>query len=732
MIRSDSGIKLDGSAVYGVDLREEGMLWGALVLAQETHARIRRLDLSEARKMPGVAAVLGPDEVRALLPPRDGDGPRPVFPRAEVIYRNQPIAAVAAATRAQAQAAARAVRAELEPLPIVPDVESVYPDWPVEGAAPAPEVIAHVRARSGDLERTFREADFVHAEVYRTSGVHQVALEPHACLAHVEGDRWFVRTSTQTPFGVREDSAEILGLPEERIVVEGTWVGGGFGGKGASFLEPYALLLSAATGRPVKLQFTHREEFLLGRTTLPMVVRIETAVRGGRMTARRARLLLDSGASLPGRDFATGFVIGFLVGPYRLDAFEMEGYGIRTNKPPFGPHRAPLTPQCVFVEESHTDAIARRLGVDPVEFRRRQVWTEGDRTHLGQKVGPFGLAEGLRRAQETVARWRAELPRDHGIGIAAGFWSTGTGAGGEARLRLAPSGLTIIQGEREIGSGSVIGGLVRVAERVTGLPPEAIQVEYRDTASAPYDTGVFGSRTVGALGQAVEKAARRLLQELSERLDRPGPIAFAWKDGIIHLRSGGRDLPLAEVLTREENERGGMEAAGRHFGPPGEIDDARVIAGSFYPYTDFTGTVAVVEVRVDRETGAVGVERIAAFPDVGVALDPALVRAQGEGGIVMGLGTALTEEMLWGADGRLGNPYFLDYRIPTLTEVPSIEISPVEGFLGAGPFGAKGVGEAPIIPIPAAVANAVADAVGARVTELPVTAERVARALKLL
>ena len=731
MIRSDSRAKVTGAAIYGADLHEEGMLWGALVLAPVAHGRIRRLDLSRARSMPGVAAVLGPDEVKALLPRREGDGPRPPFPREEVLYRNQPVAAVAAASRAEARAAARAVVVELDPLPIVAEVETLLPEWPAEGAALPPQVIAHVHARHGDLADCFRDAEFVHAETYRTSGIHQVALEPHACVAHVTGDRWFVRTSTQTPFGVREDSAEILGLPEDRIVVEGTWVGGGFGGKGASFLEPYALLLSAATGRPVKLHLSHREEFLLGRSTLPTVVRIETAVRGGRMTARRVRLLLDSGASLPGRDFATGFVIGFLVGPYRFDAFEMEGLGVQTNKPPFGPHRAPLTPQCVFVEESHTDAIARRLGVDPIEFRRTQIWQEGDRTLLGQDVGPFGLEEGLRRAQAVVTAWRRDLPKDHGVGVAAGFWSTGTGAGGEARVRLAPSGLTILQVEHDIGSGSVVGGLSRVAERVTGLPRAAVHVESRDTSEAPYDTGVFGSRTVGALGQAVEKASRRLLAGLSERFDGLA-VTLDWHDGQVIVVAGDTRVPLAEVLSDRERRAGAIEASGRHFGAPGVIDDRRVVTGSFYPFHDFTGSVAAVEVRVDRETGAVTPIRVASFPDAGVVLDPALVQAQIEGAVAMGLGTALTEEMLWGPEGRLGNPHFLDYRIPTLGEVPPIQVDPVEGFLGAGPFGAKGVGEPPIIPIPAAVANAVADAVGARVTELPLSAERVARALKLL
>ena len=733
MSRSDARVKLRGEAVYGTDLREEGMLWGTLVMIPTAaHAKIVRRDFTKARSMPGVRAVIGPDEVRALLPLREGDGPRAPFPRDEVIYRNQPVAAVAAETRAQARAAARAVVVELEPLPVTADIETVFPEWPAPGTPDPPEVIAHVHARHGDVDQAFRAAEFVHSEIYRTSGVHQVALEPHACLARVRDGQWHVRTSTQTPFGVREDSAEILGIPESQLVVEGTWVGGGFGGKGSWALEPYALLLAAATDRPVKLQLTHREEFLLGRTTLPTVVRIETAVRDGRMTARRVRLLLDSGASLPGRDFATGFVIAFLLGPYRFDAVEMEGYGVRTNKPPFGPHRAPLTPQCVFVSESHTDAIARRLGVDPIEFRLRHVWRAGDLTHLGQAVGPFGVEEGLRRARATVAEWRRALPTDHGIGVAVGFWSTGTGAGGEARLRLAPDGLTIEEGEREIGSGSVVGGLVRVAERVTGLPPEAIRLQYLDTSQAPFDTGVFGSRTVGALGQAVEKAARRLLRTLGERVGGRVTPSLAWRDGQVEVRAGEKAVPLASLLTAEEASHGGLAAAGRHFGAPSKFDEGRVLAGEFYPYTDFTGTVAAVEVRVDRETGAVTPIRVASFPDTGVTIDRELVDAQVEGGVVMGLGTALTEEMLWSAEARLTNPYFLDYRIPTLGEVPPIRSDPVEGFKGAGPFGAKGVGEPPIIPVPAAVANAVADATGARVTELPLSAERVARALKLL
>lgn len=729
--RSDAGVKLRGAAVYGPDVAVEGMLHAALVPAPVPHGRIRSIDVAPALRLPGVVAAVGPAELPALLPGRP-DPERPLFPADEVLYYGQPLAAVAARTPEEALAGARAVRVDVEPLPVLSDLEEAFPSWPEEDLEKDPRIVAHVLARHGDLAAALRTADFVHAETYRTTGVHQVALEPHACVAQVDGKVWRVTTTTQTPFGVREDLGDLLGLPLDRIVVTGTWVGGGFGGKGASFLEPCALILAAATGRPVRLALSYREEFQLGRTTLPAVVRIESAVRDGRITARRVRLMLDSGASLPGRDFATGYAIAFLLGPYDVGAFEMEGYAVRTNKPPFGPHRAPFAPQCAFVVESHTDAIARRLDVDPVAFRLQHAWSEGSTTPLGQPVRPTGLREGLERARRLREEWRRSAPAGHGFGVACGFWSTGTGAGGEARLRLTPKGLTIVEGEREIGSGSVVGGLVEVAARVTGLPTRAIDIEYRSTADAPYDTGVFGSRTVGALGRAVGQAAERLLQTLQERARGSGTARLAVERGQVVVVRGGRKRPLAQLLTKEEAKAGGLEASGRHYGRSGSFDTSRIVSGTFYPYTDFTATVSLAEVDVDRETGQVRPVRIAAFPDVGVALDPGLVRAQVEGGVAMGVGSGLFEEMLWGSDGRLVNPGLLDYRLPTILDVPDVVVDLVEGFPGAGPFGAKGVGEPGIIPVPAALANAVTDATGSHVTELPLTPERVARALKLL
>jgi CO/xanthine dehydrogenase Mo-binding subunit len=734
MIRSDLLAKASGATEFGTDLAEPEMLWAALVLAPIAHGRIRRVDLSKARAMPGVHAVVGAEETARLLGPGAGDPERPLFPSTEVRYRGQPLAAVAASSLAEARAAARAVQMEFDPLPIAGDLEEVVAEWPGSEAGSDPRMIAHVRASNGDLGEEFRLAEFVHAETYRTNGVAQVALEPHACVAKVDVGRWFVRTSTQTPFGIREDASSILGVPEASLVVEGSWVGGGFGGKTAALVEPYALLLSAATGRWVRLSLSYTEEFVLGRSTLPAVVRLESAVRAGRVTARRVRLLLDTGASLPGRDFATGYAIGFLLGPYRSDAFDIEGYAVRTNKPPFGPHRAPFAPQCSFVADSHMDSIARRLGVDPVAFRLAHVWRAGDVTPLGQAVGPFGLAECLEKAGALLAIWRRELPTadGFGLGVGCGYWSTNAGAGGEALLRLSPNELTIDQGEREIGSGSVVRGLVAVAERVLKIPSDAVRVGYSDTSRAPFDSGVFGSRTVGALGQAVEKAARRLATELGRRLGTSDPATLARDDDQLVAISGAVRRPVRELLTSEELRAGGLEFPGQHAAPPGRIDDSRVGAGTFYPYTDFTGAAHVALVHVDRATGAVRVLRYAAFHDAGVVIDPATFRAQVEGGVAMGLGSALTEETLWGPDGRLLNPSLLDYRIPTLGEVPPIEVHAVPGHPGAGPFGAKGLGEPPIIPVPAAVANAVADATGARVREMPLTPERVARTLNLL
>ncbi|MGA8665113.1 MAG: xanthine dehydrogenase family protein [Thermoplasmata archaeon] len=730
-IRPDGEVKLRGAAVYGTDLDVPDMLWGALVPAPVAHGRIRSIDLAPARALPGVLAI-GPDELHDLLGGGPRDEERPLFARDVIAYRNQPVAAVAAPSAATAARAAAAVRVEVDALPVVADLEAVFPEWPGSGAGTSPHVAAHVRAGHGDLEAEFKNAEHVVREVYRTASVHQVALEPHACVAEVRDGVWHVRTSTQTPFGVREDLASLLGLPESAIVVEGTWVGGGFGGKGAPLLEPYALLLARASGHPVRLALGYRDEFRLGRTTLPAVVRMETAVTAGRIRGRRVRLLLDVGTSLPGRDFATGYSIGFLLGPYTTPSFEVEGYAVRTNKPPFGPHRAPFAPQCAFVVESHLDHVAREIGEDPEAFRRRHLWKEGDTTPLGQKVGPFGLAAAFERACATARRWRHEAPPGHGVGVAGGFWSTSTGAGGEVRLRLTPVAVVVEQAEREIGSGSVLTGLPVVAARSLGLPVERIRIAYQDTAHAPFDSGVFGSRTVGALGQAIDEAAGRLRGTLGQRLGSGAAASFEVDGDRLLVVAGGRRVTVPELWTPDEAAAGGVLAGGRHYGRSGSIDEGRVRDGTFYPYTDYTGAAHVAQVSVDRQTGAVRVERYAAFHDVGTVIDLPSARAQVEGGVAMGLGTALTEEAIWSDDGRLENAGLLDYRIPTLGEIPPVEVELLEGFPGAGPFGAKGLGEPPMIPVPAAVAIAVREASGAHVTELPLSAERVARALKLL
>jgi CO/xanthine dehydrogenase Mo-binding subunit len=727
-IRPDLGIKLAGAAEYGTDLDVPGMLWGAIVRAPAAAGTVRRVDLAPARARPGVVAV-GPEELGNLAPGRPVPD-RPMFATGEIAYRNQPLAAVAAPTRAEAARAAAAVRIEIDGATPLVDIESLFPEWPEGAAARSPRVIAHVHARHGDVDAAFRAADRVVEETYRTASVHQAPLEPHACVASVADGLWRVRTSTQSPFGVREDAAELLGIPESSLVVEGTWVGGGFGGKGASLLEPYALLLAHVAGRPVRLALDYRGEFELGRTTLPSVIRLATAVKDGRISARRVRLLLDAGASLPGRDFATGFSIGFLLGPYRTPAFEVEGFGIRTNKPPFGPHRAPFAPQCTFAVESHLDEVARAIGADPVEFRAVHLWTEGDATPLGQRVLAFGLRPAAERAAALARHWRTETGPGQGVGVGLGFWSTNTGSGGEARLELRPTELVIVQGEREIGSGSVLRGLVAVAERALGLPPESVRVEYAHTGDAPFDSGVYGSRTVGALGRAIVDAAESLRRTLAERVG-GAPVDLETDGREILVRSGAERRPVRALLRPDEG-RSGIVATGRHYGRSGTIDESRVVDGAFYPFTDFTGAAHVAQVSVDRETGAVRVERYAAFHDAGTVVDAATARAQIEGGIAMGLGIALTEEAIWSDDGRLENPHLLDYRIPTLGEVPLPEVAFLEGFPGAGPFGAKGLGEPPIIPVSAAVAAAIREACGAHLTELPMTAERVARALKIL
>ncbi len=730
-VRPDAARKLAGSVQFGTDVDVPSMLHAALVLAPCASARIRSVDLSAARARPKVTAI-GAQDLPNLLPGGKGDPDRPVFPPERILFAGQPVAAVAAPTLEEARAAAGLVRIDLEPTSVAGDLEVIFPEWPGSEAKESPHVAAHVRARHGNVERALADAQTVVEETYRTAGIHQVALEPHACVATVEGDRWHVATSTQSPFGIREDLASLLGLPEGSLVVEGTWVGGGFGGKTSAIVEPYALLLARASGAPVRLALTYREMFLLGRTTLPSIVRMETGVTDGTIVARRIRLLLDVGSSLPGRDFAAGHASGFLLGPYRSPAFDVEGYAVRTNQAPLGSHRAPFLPQAAFVVESHLEEVARRIGADPEAFRARHLWAAGEPTSLGQPVASFGLPAAFEAARAQARAWRADAPSGHGVGVGLGFWATQIGAGGEARLRLSSEALTIEQGEREIGSGSVLVGLAASAERATGLDRERIRVEYGDTSRAPFDSGVFGSRTVGALGQAVARASGDLLETLGVRMGGSGPVRLeATPVEVVAVRGTAR-RPVRELLRPEEAGAGGLAAAGRLYGTEGALDETRVLEGTFYPFPDFVGAAHVAQVEVDRETCAVRVVRYAAFHDVGVAIDRPSATAQVEGGVVMGLGAALTEESIWSEDGALANPGLLDYRIPTLGEVPPIEVHLLEGFPGAGPFGAKGLGEPPIIPVPATIGAAIRQACGAHLTELPFSAERLARALKLV
>ncbi len=732
-VRADAWEKLGGSSVYAADLSVPGMLWGAYVTSPHPHAEIVRVDRSRALRVPGVVGILTAEDLPGLLP-RAPEPERPLLATKETRFPGEPVAVVAAESLRAAREGARAIAVEYRELPAFTEIEREFPRWPSpEEMRRHPQVNAHVHARRGDFEEELRRADHVHRELYRTSMVAQVPLETHACLGEVRGEEWYVRTTTQAPFGVREDLADKLGLPQERVRVEGTWVGGGFGGKNEALLEPHALLLSRLTGRPVRIALSFREEFLFARTTQPALFWMESCVRGGRLVARRTRLLLDTGASLPGRDFALGYSLGFTLGPYRLEAFELEGYALRTHRPPFGPHRAPLAPQCTFASEGHIDSLARTLGEDPTAFRRRHLWRPGDVSALGQKVRTFAGPEALERASRTASEWKRQHPT-HGVGVAIGYWSMSTSAGGEARLRLGPTGLVIEEGEREIGNGTVCQGLPRVAAATLGLPEEAIRVSYGDTSHAPFDSGVWGSRTLSTLGYAVAKAAEELLRKLRERLPGDGPLSLDLGTGAVRVVRDGRSVPLEELLTPEERTAGGLVAEGRHYGRSSEkLEEALVLEGEMFPYSDLIASVHVAEVEVDRETGSVRVLRYQAIQDAGKVWNPEGFRGQVEGAVVMGLGTALTEEGLLDEKGRLLNPGLLDYRIPTIADPPtSLEIVALEGRPGTGVGGAKGIGEPPMIPVPAAVANAVADATGTRVRALPLTPERVARALGLV
>lgn len=740
--RLDSHAKVTGRYTYAMDFAVPGMLWGRIARSVHPHARIRRLDTSGAW-IPGVMAVVTAHDA----PPRRFGGlvkDETILAGDVVRYVGQPVAAVAATSPEVAEEAVQRLQVEYEILPALTDpAQALAPGAPLvhdtwEEYAAHPQVIRHgnicgeASVVRGDVERAWAQADAVFEDTFTTAPVHQAYLEPRAAVAFWEtATHLVVYSNTQLPFELQNTLAEIFELPPGNVRVGVTGIGGGFGGKLRVGVEHIAALLARRANRPVKVALSMEEEFLAAYPRHAVHVRLRTAVRrDGTLVAKEATATLDAGAysgSSPGLPSVATLV---LAGPYRIPHLRITARAVYTHKQNFGSYRAPMGPQCAFAVESQMDMIARRLGLDPLEFRLKNILRDGDTGPTGQVLERVGLEVALRRVADAIG-WPHPSGPHRGKGLACTWWTTTGGPSAVYATLRADGSVTVATGCAELGTGALTGAAQILAEEL-GLDLDRITIVSADTAATPYDYGAQGSRTAFSVGNAARWAAlelrRQILEVAADALE-AHPRDLQLQDGYVTVAgTPARRVALAEV-ARLGLQRGGILATGTFVAPPTPYDPT-CVRGHVYPAFHSPSFHAhAAEVEVDPETGEVRVLRYVAAHDVGFAINPQLIEGQIEGGVVQGLGQALWEQIPY-ENGQPLVHNLTDYGVPRITDVPSVESALLEFPSDIGPYGAKGVGEPPVIAPAAVIANAVHAAVGARITSLPITAPAVYAALR--
>ena len=744
--RVDAPDKVTGATRYAADGYVHGLLHARPVLASETHARIAGIDASAALEIDGVVAVL----TAADLPIVTSGNDRTAEPlaRSEVVFAGQPVALVVAETETAAADGAELVVLDLEPLPAVVDVESAMePGAPLarlvdeeetggdlesihaggvgKGAEDGEQeplsgnVLDTVHRSRGDASAALESSAAVVSGTFRTPWVYQAYIEPQACTAWLEPNGTLVvSTSTQGSFVTRRELARAFGLPLDHVRVVAEPLGGAFGGKFA-LVEPLSAGAALALGRPVRLTMTRAEDFQATNPASAQVSELRVGARAdGTLTAIQGRMIVDRGTNAGwGVEGTTSFLV---MGPYRWEAFDVRGYGVQTNRVTFGAYRAPGAPTAAYALESLLDDLARELALDPVELRHKNALVEGDVGVSGSPMPVIAVKEVLERIREhPLWQGRDELPEDEGVGFAVGFWPGGNEPAAAVCRVDADGTLTVVTSA--VDMSGVMSGFALIAAEAFGVAPEDVRVVTADTANGPYSGASGGSKVTYTVGAAVLRAAeaarQKLLAAASEELE-ISPDDLEVVDGVVRaVGAPDRSITVEELASRT------LRFGGRHEPIEGHGGSAQ---------TSGAPSVAahLSHVRVDRETGAVRLLRHVIAQDVGRALDLGLVEGQMRGGAAQGIGWALFEELAHDADGRLLTGSFLDYAIPTAEDVPEIETLVVEVPAPDGPFGAKGIGEAPVVAAPAAVANAVRAAIGKRLYELPMTAPRVWEALQ--
>ena len=736
--RPDGVDKVTGRAKYGADHNAPGQLVALFLRSPHAHARIVKISTARAEKLPGVKAIITSDDLPDLT---NGDaGARDMLEncmaRGRALYDGHAVAAVAAVDEQTAKKALKLIKVTYEILPHVTDVdEALKPDAPVihdylytTGVDPKPTKPSNLynvaEFGHGDVEKGFAQADVVIEKSYKTEQVHQGYIEPHACVASVNsdgtGELW---VTTQGHFTYRSVCATLLGMDIAKLKVTSSEIGGGFGGKTHVWIEPVALALSRKANRPVKAVMSREEVFRASGPASSTSIDVKIgAKKNGTITAGFAALRYQGGpfpGAIPGMPWAAiGAMTSFAC--YNLANVKTLGYDVVVNRPKVAAYRAPSAPMIAFAVESTIDMVAKELGIEPLDLRIKNAAREGTRACYGPVYGPIGIGATL-KAVKNHPHMRAKLKKNQGRGMACGFWFN---FGGQtcADLNIATDGsVTLTVGTIDVGGSRA--SLSLIAAEELGIPYEQVKAHIGDTGSLGHNDTTEGSRGTFSSGMAIVFAARQAIDILRERAAIMWDIpveSVVWKAG--HAKAEGKKysklkrLSLADIAAEAPNTGGPI--AGHNESVP---DNAGVSFASH-----------ICDVEVDPETGGTKVVRYTVIQDAGKAIHPTYVEGQMQGGAAQGIGWALNEEYIYGDDGRLQNPGFLDYRIPVCSDLPFIDTQILEIPNPNHPYGVRGVGETSIVPPLAAIGNAISNAVGVRMDHTPMSPPRILKALEQL
>ena len=728
--RPDGADKVTGRAAYAADTNMPGMIWGKVLRSPHAHARIKSIDTSKAEALPGVQAVmtskdivdfpiakgpvmLGIQDMRWMC--------RNVMARDKALFHGHPVAAVAATSQNIAAEALKLIKVDYEVLPWAIDVE----DAMKPGAAilhdhirfqDKPSNIAStLEHKKGDVEAGFKEADVIVERSFKTEAVHQGYIEPHACLVSVTDGKATIWSSSQGQFMVRAMSALLTGMTQSDIRAIPAEIGGGFGGKTIIYLEPLALVLAHKTGKPVKMVMSREEVFRASGPTSGSMSKVKIgAKKDGTITAAQGTYWLQAGA-FPGSPIRGA--AGCAFGPYDIENAHTVGYDVVSNRSKVAAYRAPGAPIGAYAVECVLDELAEKLKMDPLELRLKNSAKQGTKAVHGPVYPVMGYQETLKQAM-AHPHYKAPLKPNQGRGVASGYWFN---AGGESSAQMSineDGSVVVMTGHPDIGGSRA--STANIAAELLGIDHSKVQVLIGDTSSIGFSNLTGGSRVTFASAMVVTQAAEKVITQLRERAAKIwniDPDAVKWEDGAAHPVSpnAGQFPPLTlEELSEKAPSLGGPVGASVQLNTQGAD-------GGFGTH--------ICDVEVDTELGIVRVLRYTAVQDVGRAVHPSYVEGQLQGGVAQGIGWALNEEYIYNKDGKVDNPGFLDYRMPVCSDLPMLDTILVEIPNPKHPQGVKGVGEVPLVPVMAAVANAVHNALGMRFYSLPMSPPKVSAAL---